>query len=489
MAWVVLGHSFYSGTLIPWKNTFAVADVYSKWSILMVTDATLSVDTFFLLSGFLMSYLTLKEYDKKKYSSLFINPKGFPQFMFRTIYSYLHRYIRLTPAYALIMLVLSTLLLHMGSGPLWATKEDQADACAQQWWKNLLYINNFFDAKPSCMGESWYLAADFQLFLFGPWFMMLIWSFEKIQLMLSVGFMAVLLATSCAIPGILTAVNEWPPQMFTSTGLGLSGPDWFNGFYIQFYTRSTPYIWGIIFGYIMFKCQHIDRKKGTKLPMFMVAAGWIFSTTVCLTTVFGLAQYWPINLGCVGKRGDPECFTMAAAVTWAAFGRLAWAMGVSWVMFACITGYGGIINSFLSWALFAPLSKLTYCTYLIHIDVIFLFFYNTKRPMYFSEYTIVYEFFGHYVITTIFALLASLLFESPFIGLEKLAYQIIGNSMPKKPERSNPPNQQRPEVANVALSNEKTTDETETSPPPYSIENGIDNPAYNPEGKIAKENM
>ena len=41
-----------------------------------------------------MSYLTLKEYDKKKYSSLFINPKGFPQFMFRTIYSYLHRYIR-----------------------------------------------------------------------------------------------------------------------------------------------------------------------------------------------------------------------------------------------------------------------------------------------------------------------------------------------------------------------------------------------------------
>ena len=66
--------------------------------------------------------------------------------------------------------------------------------------------------------------------------------------------------------------------------------------------------------------------------------------------------------------------------------------------------------------------------------------------------------------------------------------------MPKRPERSNPPNQQRPEVA---LPNEKKTDETEpfpsneepTAPPPYSIENGIDNPAYNPEGNIAKENM
>ena len=93
---------------------------------------------------------------------------------------------------------------------------------------------------------------------------------------------------------------------------------------------------------------------------------------------------------------ESRCFSMAAAVTWAAFGRLAFAMGVSWVMFACITGYGGIINSFLSWPLFSPLSKLTYCTYLIHIDVIFLFFYSTKRPMYFSEYTIVSFCFTHF---------------------------------------------------------------------------------------------
>ena len=38
-------------------------------------------------------------------------------------------------------------------------------------------------------------------------------------------------------------------------------------------------------------------------------------------------------------------------------------------------------------------------------------------------------------------------------------------------------------------SNQLVTNEEPTSPPPYSIENGIDNPAYNPEGKIAKENL
>ena len=64
--------------------------------------------------------------------------------------------------------------------------------------------------------------------------------------------------------------------------------------------------------------------------------------------------------------------------------------------------------------------------------------------------------------------------------------------MPKRPERTNPPNQQRPEVAlsdEKIPSNQLVTNEESTSPPPYSIENGIDNPAYNPEGKIAKENM
>ena len=66
--------------------------------------------------------------------------------------------------------------------------------------------------------------------------------------------------------------------------------------------------------------------------------------------------------------------------------------------------------------------------------------------------------------------------------------------MPKRPERTNPPNQQRPEVAlsdEKIPSNQLVTNEIEesTSPPSYSIENGIDNPAYNPEGKIAKENM
>ena len=39
-------------------------------------------------------------------------------------------------------------------------------------------------------------------------------------------------------------------------------------------------------------------------------------------------------------------------------------------------GYGGPINSFLSWGLFTGVARLTYMFYLIHLDVIFMFFYS-----------------------------------------------------------------------------------------------------------------
>ena len=36
-------------------------------------------------------------------------------------------------------------------------------------------------------------------------------------------------------------------------------------------------------------------------------------------------------------------------------------------------GYGGLVNSFLSWPLWAPLSRLTYSCYLIHLEILPMF--------------------------------------------------------------------------------------------------------------------
>ena len=46
-----------------------------------------------------------------------------------------------------------------------------------------------------------------------------------------------------------------------------STPSWFNEFYTRPYNRAAPYIWGILFGYVMHHLPHkYHRKQGTKLP-------------------------------------------------------------------------------------------------------------------------------------------------------------------------------------------------------------------------------
>ena len=135
------------------------------------------------------------------------------------------------------------------------------------------------------MGESWYLAADFQLFLIGPWIMIIL---SKLRMPLAKYlFLALLMAISCAIPGILTGIKKWPPQLFAT----ILDASWQNDFYYKAYTRSTPYIYGIIFGYICHQSRNIHRVHGKKLPVWLVILGWLFSTGLCLTTVLYIDVY------------------------------------------------------------------------------------------------------------------------------------------------------------------------------------------------------
>ena len=59
--------------------------------------------------------------------------------------------------------------------------------------------------------------------------------------------------------------------------------------------------------------------------------------------------------------------SMAANVIYGGFHRLAWSISIGWVIFACARGYGGWINTFLSWNAFKPLSRVSFIIYLVHI--------------------------------------------------------------------------------------------------------------------------
>lgn len=76
-------------------------------------------------------------------------------------------------------------------------RPDVAEKCAKAWWRNLLYMNNFFGnanlvrkkknrkIKFQCYGISWYLSVDFQLHIAAPLILVPLFVWFKASLVLS----------------------------------------------------------------------------------------------------------------------------------------------------------------------------------------------------------------------------------------------------------------------------------------------------------------
>ncbi|CAF4174538.1 unnamed protein product, partial [Rotaria magnacalcarata] len=65
---------------------------------------------------------------------------------------YVHYYLRYTSLYAIILLIYITLSPYMAQGgPVYPIDGIETSSCRHNWWRNLLYINNFFDMRDGCM--------------------------------------------------------------------------------------------------------------------------------------------------------------------------------------------------------------------------------------------------------------------------------------------------------------------------------------------------
>ncbi len=125
----------------------------------LIASGVLSVDTFFVLSGFLTAIIFIREVSKEKLSR---------RLMF--LY-YIHRYIRLTPTFILVMFVSIYLTPYFGSGPIYPSQQGfESGQCTSNhyWWTAFLYIGNIIKAENICLSVSWYLFNDMQFHWIAP---------------------------------------------------------------------------------------------------------------------------------------------------------------------------------------------------------------------------------------------------------------------------------------------------------------------------------
>ncbi|XP_076367399.1 nose resistant to fluoxetine protein 6-like [Tachypleus tridentatus] len=96
-------------------------------------------------------------------------------------------------------------------------------------------------------------------------------------------------------------------------------------------------------------------------------------------------------------------------------------------MFVCSTGNGGVVNTFLSWKGFIPLSRMTYMTYLTHLWILWLYIGNLRERLYSGHLITTYTFTGNMVMSFTFSFICILFVEAPFMNLEKMITSYLGN--------------------------------------------------------------
>lgn len=129
-------------------------------------------------------------------------------------------------------------------------------------------------------------------------------------------------------------------------------------FYEMMYTRGQPYLIGILLGYILFITrdkeikihwvQYIKALLSTFKPMLLplkqlINCGlWLVSLAAGFAVIFGLTDIRRQNT--YVKPGWNDLDTLF----YIGFHRIAWGLALSWVVFACVKGYGGEIDDEVS---------------------------------------------------------------------------------------------------------------------------------------------
>ncbi|XP_033118103.1 nose resistant to fluoxetine protein 6-like [Anneissia japonica] len=393
--WVILGHSYAFGMAL-FTNPTKIVDVLSRFTFQAIGNATFSVDSFFFLSGLLVTYLTLK-YLRNNNGKL------------NWVMFYVHRYLRLTPVYMLVIFMYTTLTPYFATGPLYSYIFDpnpapgvdtQITLCQDYWWTNLLYINNLYPSNlaKECLDWSWYLANDMQFFIISPFIIYLLYHY----FFAGVAVWCILLLT-CFSSLIGESIKhdvttEFIPE--DPTQINFVG----DVIYVQPWTRISTYLVGMAVGYILYK-----YRGRVRMSLSMTLLGWVTATVIGLAVVYGLYGNFHGNH-----------LSKAATVVYITLCRFAWAIALAWVVFACATGYGGPVNSLLSWSAWIPLARISYCAYLLHPIIMFVFYYSLPTAVYFSDFLMVYFFLGHLVLSYTGAFVLSVCAEAPFMALEKL---------------------------------------------------------------------
>ncbi|CRK99548.1 CLUMA_CG012865, isoform A [Clunio marinus] len=400
LMWTIMVHTYLQYFAIG-ENRFNRTINEKGFLYQIIGNATFSVDTFYFISGLLVVLLFLeaevkkalrdddKNKDKEEDEKSFWN-KSLSKALMMIIY----RFMRLTPSYLVIIWFTELSMKTVYNETVFTPGLIDHVNCKKYWWRNIFYINNFYPLSEMCLMWSWYLANDFQFFIILSVLLIISTRYLRVSL-LSIGLLLVSFLITTVYMSVHYNYIHKVSDPFES----------FDILYDKPWQRFSPYFMGMFTGYIL----HRYKKPPKIQNLFIInICMWILSIGILFLVIFGVTE---------GQLGVVE------TSIYVSFGHAAWGVGLIWITLSCCWGLAKPINSLLSYNGFFPLSRLTYCTYLIHPTIMMITSFQCDGPIHLRHGTILTAFLGNAVISFFAAYVLSVLVESPVIRVLKILFR------------------------------------------------------------------
>ncbi|XP_033609346.1 nose resistant to fluoxetine protein 6 [Cryptotermes secundus] len=388
---VVTTHGLFWTIRGPIQNPEWVEESYKDFFRSGFMNGNAIMGTFLSISGFLLSYFFMQ--DKHFRGSFSI-------FDFLRVIG--HRYMRLTPVYAIMVALAASWFNHLGSGPMWNhIVSTETEDCRQNWWYNLLYVNNYINVDKSCLGQTWYLAVDFQCFVMSMLVLILLCKYPQFDKII----LGAVMLLWILVPFLQTYIERLDPMVinYPDTLINLQQNRTFQRMYVPFHGNAGAYFVGVIFGYIYYNAKR-NTVKRTRLMYVLV---WSISLTVPWTFfMLSFIFYQPSYK-----------YNVLSASFYACAYKTLFGTGIAVLVTGFALGYGWICNSIVSWKPFQVLGRLTYTIYFTHFSLQRLQAGATKQPVYLDEYSLFRSTLSDMIIAVGLALLLCLCIEMPFSAI------------------------------------------------------------------------
>ncbi|XP_047533374.1 nose resistant to fluoxetine protein 6-like [Vanessa atalanta] len=386
MLWVIFGHTYCLTPLSFVSNAAHILNWLTSFRSIWVNSAPISVDTFFMLSGILCVYTVIGKISRWKFI------KSLHLF-------YLYRLLRIFPLLAAVILLQASLLHRVSDGPVWTDVGYSTESCRRRWWSALLHVQNYVKPLNLCLQHTWYLSVDVQLYIISP--VVIVWLFGSAMVAWCSLVAGVII--TLAISSVYSFMYNYSAAIANPRRLD-EMRDYFVYYYMNTLPRASPFFIGMLYGYLL----HKFKGKNLRMQKSLVATFWTLSIALMAFCIFSIYPIMQVD-------HDKQMFDNFLN----AYMRGIWAMTLGWLIFACVHGYGGPINWFLSLQIWKLPARLSYAMYLIHFPLIMVANGSVTTTLYFNDANIIYRGVSNVVFTILAAFILCVIIDAPFSTVQK----------------------------------------------------------------------